>query len=108
MSEKHDVTKSSNPDIQALLAVITGLAREVAAIRGELAALPDQYVVPGPNGELPPGTVVVNAGGGRGSYTAEGTVDETQSFDPPVQGDAEVLAAQGDDAQAGEDDDILF
>lgn len=59
MSE-HDVTKSSNPDVQALLVVITGLAQrvelltaEVAAMRGELAALPDQFVVPGPDGQIP-------------------------------------------------------
>jgi hypothetical protein len=60
MTEKHDVTKSSNPDVQALLVVITGLAQrvdtlqaQVSALAGEIAALPDQFVVPGPNGEVP-------------------------------------------------------
>jgi hypothetical protein len=60
MTEKHDVTQSSNPDVQALLVVITGLAQridtlqaQVSALAGEIAALPDQFVVPGPNGEVP-------------------------------------------------------
>lgn len=60
MSEKHDVTKSSNPDVQALLQVNKLLANsilllrdEVAAIRAELANLPQSFVVPGPEGEVP-------------------------------------------------------
>jgi hypothetical protein len=66
MTEKHDVTQSSNPDVQQLLVVITGLARrldaqdaQIKAIYGELASLPTEYVVPGPKGELPPGTMLV-------------------------------------------------
>lgn len=52
----HDVTKSSNPDVQALLVVITGLAARVEALEAQIAALPDAFVVPGPNGEVPAGT----------------------------------------------------
>lgn len=68
MSE-HDVTKSSNADVQALLALINTVARtvlrlsaEIDAIRGELASLPESYVVPGPQGQLPAGTVVQGTG----------------------------------------------
>lgn len=66
MNEVHDVMKSSNPDVQALLRIILGLVTkvefltaEVAACRFELDALPEQYVIPGPNGEHPPGTVII-------------------------------------------------
>lgn len=69
MSEKHDVTKSSNPDVQALIVVIGGLnakierlAAEVSAVQAELASLPQSYVVPGPAGEIPAGTVVSGTG----------------------------------------------
>ena len=73
MSE-HDVTQSSNPDVQALLRMLTQVGRsvirlreEVAAIRGELASLPQAYVVPGPQGEIPNGTVVSHVAGSDGA-----------------------------------------
>jgi hypothetical protein len=63
---KHDVTQSSNPDVQALLEMITRVAQttvqlidEISAIRGELASLPQAYVVPGPTGQVPEGTTVM-------------------------------------------------
>lgn len=84
MSEKHDVTQSSNPDVQALLGqlaiianAVTKLVAEVQAIQSELASLPQSYVVPGPAGEVPAGTVVSGTGeakgtgdGGLGTVTA--------------------------------------
>lgn len=128
MSE-HDVTQSSNPDVQALLVVITGLARRVEAQAAQLQALqaqfdslPSQFVVPGPNGEAPAGTAVVNAGGGRGSYLADdreamegiasGTVvagvrelridltgnDERRVFVPTIRGDG-INLEEGDPAE---------
>jgi hypothetical protein len=70
MSEKHDVTQSSNPDVQALLIVSSGLAARVEraeakadAAQAAFDSLPSQFVVPGPGGGIPNGTVL--AGGGE-------------------------------------------
>lgn len=80
---KHDVTQSSNPDVQALLVVITGLAQRVEraeavanAAQAAFDALPTQFLIPPPNGAAVPygvqgkGTTVLagsdGAGGGGG------------------------------------------
>lgn len=55
----HDVTKSSNPDVQALMVIILGLNARLQAVEFELRSLPQEYVVPGPKGEIPAGTVIV-------------------------------------------------
>ncbi len=61
----HDVSKSSNPDIQELVKRTDTLALALAgalvrlnALEVEVAGLPQQFVVPGPNGEIPVGTVI--------------------------------------------------
>ncbi len=70
----HDVSKSSNPDIQELVSRTDTLARALGsalvrleALEVEVAGLPQQFVVPGPNGEIPVGTIVAAAQARLGS-----------------------------------------
>jgi hypothetical protein len=116
MSEKHDVTQSSNPDVQALLVVITGLAQlveslrtQVFALAGEVASLPQQYVVPAPNGGLPPGTVLVGRGMASGILGLSAVGQNGAGY--PGADPVDVLHAQAEEDQdatgngEAEDDD---
>lgn len=109
---KHDVTQSSNPDVQALLVVITGLASQidrlqaqVFALAGEIAALPEQYVVPGPNGELPPGTELFLPKGDGAVKVGEVDSDGVAVVD---QGDPSIEATETPPQDERGDDDVPF
>jgi len=48
----HDITKSSNPDIKVLTTIVLALLARLDALEVQFAALPEAFVVPGPDGEV--------------------------------------------------------
>lgn len=52
--------ESQNTEVQGLLLLVRTLDARVQALEAQFASLPEQFVIPGPNGETPKGLTSVS------------------------------------------------